>query len=80
MATLRRITVVSTQKNDPKVYTSTASTWGEFRPYVEADFGSTANMSATLKEGKLELTSDGSSLPDQNCVIMLTQTKIKAGN
>lgn len=77
----RRITVISTQKNDPKVYNSSASTWGELRSYIEADFGSLDNMKAVLKNGsaKTELESSSNALPSNDCVIMLTQTKIKAG-
>lgn len=77
----RRITVISTQKNDPKVYNSNASTWGELRSYVESDFGSLDSMKAVLKNGsvKTELETSSAALPANNCVIMLTQTKIKAG-
>lgn len=76
---MRRITVISTQKNDPKVYNSSATTWGELKHYVEADFGSLDNLKAVVKETRNSLESDQSVLPDGNCVILLTQTKIKAG-
>ena len=75
----RRITVVSTQKNDPKVYNSSAETWGQLRPYIEADFGSLDNMKATIKESRTPLDRDSDDLPDGNCIILLTQVKIKAG-
>jgi hypothetical protein len=36
-------------------------------------------MKAVVKEDRSELSSDGSPLPEGNCVILLTQVKIKAG-
>ena len=75
----RRITVISTQKNDPKVYNSSAETWGEIRSQIESDFGSLSNMKAVVKETREALESSSDELPDGNCVILLTQVKIKAG-
>ncbi len=75
----RRITVISTQRNEPKVYNSSAETWGQLRPYIEADFGSLDNMKAVVKETRAALDRDSDDLPDGNCIIMLTQVKIKAG-
>lgn len=72
--------MISTQKNDPKVYSSDATTWGQLRYQIEADFGSLENMKAIVKDTRLSLDSDNSSLPDGNCVILLTQVKIKAGS
>lgn len=76
---IRRITVVSPQKNDPKIYNTSATTWGELRPHVEADLGSLDNMKAVIKEDRTELSSDRSLLPSGNCIILLNQVKIKAG-
>ncbi len=76
---IRRITVVSPQKNDPKIYNTSATTWGELRPHVEADLGSLDNMKAVIKEDRTELSSDRSALPAGNCIILLNQVKIKAG-
>lgn len=76
---MRKVTVISTQKNDPKVYNSNASTWGELKGYIQNDFGDLSNMKAVVKENREALESSGDALPDGDFTIFLTQVKIKAG-
>lgn len=75
----RIITVFSTETNEKKEITTTASTWGALKTELSAQGLSTSNMKGMVKETKTTLESDGAILPTTPFTLFITPTKVKSG-
>lgn len=76
---MRRITIISSTRNDPQMLQSSARTWGELKGTIQSTFGDLSSLKVVEGTNRTTLEMDESVLPVGDFKIYLSQTKIKAG-
>ena len=72
----RKIIVFDAQMSEKNEYTTSATTWGEFKQEIGKSFG---DKKVTVKETKVNLENEDAILPDHDTVLFLFQKESKFG-
>jgi len=76
---IRTITVASTTRSGAKELRTEATTWGQLKDSLRADFGDLDKMRAVVRESRVDLAADDAQLPEESFTLLLTPKQIKAG-
>lgn len=76
---MRNIIVFSTETNEKKEISTSATTWGALKQELSAAGFSVNNMKGMVKETKTTLESDGAVLPSETFTLFITPSKVKSG-
>lgn len=79
MATARKVTVISSQRNGAVEFTTDATNWEQLKNTISNDLGDVCNMAATIKETRNSLSAPNALLPEGEFTLYLTPQKIRAG-
>lgn len=76
---MRNIRVISSQADNVKTISSSATTWGKLKQELGSHFSGVSDMKAIVRDTRITLESDEAILPTGDFTIILSMKKIASG-